>query len=577
MKNADPLLFRFYSFFDFHSTLHSLWKVSLVCSILLVLQGVSVNLFAQKPLKREFRGVWIASVANIDWPSRPNLSAEQQRDEFRRILNHHQKNGINAVIVQVRPAADAFYRSSLEPWSEWLTGAKGKIPDPEYDPLTFMVEEAHERCMEFHAWLNPYRAIFDAKKFYADSANIELDSLLMLTQELALADSLDNTPSLSRKQYLDLAQLLGLDSTLMIYKHPDWFLQYGNRIYFDPGIPEVQQHINDVVADIVRRYDIDAVHMDDYFYPYRIAGIEFPDTVSFSKFGSFYSTDQKDDWRRENVNSIVRSLHETIKSVKPYVKFGISPFGVWRNASVDPSGSQTRAGQTNYDDLFADVLKWQKEKWIDYIIPQIYWYRGFELAEYETLARWWNENHYGIDVYVGHGYHRVSEDSKVEEWRNPEEIPAQIEINRALPNIKGSCYFSSRALIRNPINVTNKLEDDIYRYPAFVPVIDRVMNANNDTPAITAARNTAIGIKLELQPTRDSKYYVIYRFKGKRIGDMTDPSNILKVQSENKPFFEDKTVRKWRRYTYAISLMDRSFNESKLSEPIVIRWKKPKN
>ena len=293
--------------------------------------------FAQKPIKREFRGVWIASVANIDWPSRPHLSSEKQREEFRTILNHHQDNGINAVIVQVRPSADAFYRSELEPWSEWLTGEKGKIPDPEYDPLIFIVEEAHERAMEFHAWLNPYRAIFDAEKFYEDTTHIHLDTLNNLIQNLVNDDSLNTSRRLSKKEHTNLLQLLGLDTTLLIYKHPDWFLQYGTKIYFDPGIPEVQNHIAEVVEDIVARYDIDAIHMDDYFYPYRIAGIEFPDSLSFRNYGSTYSMELKDYWRRDNVNTIVKKLSETIKSVKPYVKFGISPFGVWRNASVDPA------------------------------------------------------------------------------------------------------------------------------------------------------------------------------------------------------------------------------------------------
>ncbi|MCK5280521.1 MAG: family 10 glycosylhydrolase, partial [Cyclobacteriaceae bacterium] len=221
-----------------------------------------------------------------------------------------------------------------------------------------MVEEAHERSMEFHAWLNPYRAIFDAEKFYEDTTHIHLDTLKSLILDLSSSDSLNTSGRLAESDYTDLLRLLGVDTTLLIYKHPEWFLQYGNKIYFDPGIPEVQIHIANVVKDIVTRYDVDAIHMDDYFYPYKIAGVEFPDSLTFRKYGSTYADDLKDFWRRENVNAIVKILNETIKSVKPYVKFGISPFGVWRNASVDPAGSATKAGQTNYDDLYADVLKW---------------------------------------------------------------------------------------------------------------------------------------------------------------------------------------------------------------------------
>jgi uncharacterized lipoprotein YddW (UPF0748 family) len=213
------------------------FRIDLLFLIVAILQSHQV--LSQNVPKREFRGVWIASVANIDWPSRPDLTTEAQRDEFRSILNHHQKNGINALIVQIRPAADALYRSSLEPWSEWLTGEKAKLPDPEYDPLTFMVEETHERAMEFHAWLNPYRAIFDAEKFYENSAHIHLDTLKTHIKQLIEADSSNTSDVLSKEDYRDLASLLELDTSLLIYKHPDWFLQYGNKIYFDPGIPAV--------------------------------------------------------------------------------------------------------------------------------------------------------------------------------------------------------------------------------------------------------------------------------------------------------------------------------------------------
>ena len=532
--------------------------------------------FAQKALKREFRGVWIASVANIDWPSRPALSPEKQREEFRKILNHHEKSGINAVIVQVRPSADAFYRSDLEPWSEWLTGEKGKFPDPEYDPLTFMVEEAHERSMEFHAWLNPYRAIFDAEKFYEDSTHIHLDTLNNLIKNLVCEDSLNTSGQLSKKEYNNLLQLLDVDSTLLIYKHPDWFLQYGNKIYFDPGFPEVQDHIARVVEDIVTRYDVDAIHMDDYFYPYRIAGIEFPDSLSFRKYGSTYSHELKEYWRRENVNSIVKQLNETIKSIKPFVKFGISPFGVWRNASADPAGSATKAGQTNYDDLYADVLKWQKEKWIDYIIPQIYWYRGFNLADYEILARWWNENHYGVQVYIGQGLYRVNADSKTEAWRNPMEIPEQIELNRSLPNIQGSCFFSSKSMINNPIGVTDILRDKYYQYPAIVPEMSWLNLPKPAEPEIMQIKNTWAGIRLEWENKRDAEYYVVYRFKGKKKGDTEDASTILSIQRKTTTFFEDENVKRFRKYTYAISALDRSFTESALSMPITMKWKKIK-
>ncbi len=551
----------------------NVYRIFFVCGIFIFFNNFA---FSQKPLKREFRGVWIASVANIDWPSKSTLSPEKQREEFRAILNHHQKNRINAVVVQVRPSADAFYRSELEPWSEWLTGAKGKDPNPEYDPLTFMVEEAHERGMEFHAWLNPYRAIFDAKKFYEDTTHIHLDSLNNMIENLSARDSLNQSNIGSNKAFDNLLQLLDLDTTLLIYKHPDWFLQYGNKIYFDPGNPEVQGHIASVVEDIVRRYDVDAIHMDDYFYPYKIAGVEFPDSLSFRKYGSTYSHELKDYWRRENVNTIVKKLHETIHSVKPYVKFGISPFGVWRNASVDPAGSATKAGQTNYDDLYADVLKWQKEKWIDYVIPQIYWYRGFKLADYEILAKWWNENHYGVQVYIGLGMYRVDGDSKTEAWRNPMEIPEQIELNRSLPNIQGACFFSSKSMINNPLGVSDILREKYYQYSALVPEMNWLTAPKPSKPEILSTKNTRSGIMIEWKNTNGGDYIVVYRFRGKDAGDFEDPTNIIAMQRKTTSFYEDTNAKRFRRYTYAITTLNRLYNESAISDPLTLKWKKVK-
>ncbi|MCK5371342.1 MAG: family 10 glycosylhydrolase, partial [Cyclobacteriaceae bacterium] len=279
-------------------------------------------------------------------------------------------------------------------------------------------------------------------------------------------------------------------------------------------------------------------------------------------------------WRRENVNTIVEMLNETIKSEKSYVKFGISPFGVWRNASVDPAGSATKAGQTNYDDLYADVLKWQKEKWIDYVIPQIYWYRGFNLADYEILANWWNENQHGVQVYIGLGLYRVAGDSKTEAWRNPMEIPKQIDLNRSLPNIQGSCFFSSKSMINNPLGVSDIIRDSYYRFPALIPEMHWLKSPKPPKLEIKGIKNTRSGFLLEWNSNKGAEYYVVYRFKGKRIGDVDEPSNIISIQRNTAPFFEDKSVRRFRRYTYSISALDRLYNESELSNGITSKWKK---
>ena len=275
----------------------------------------------------EFRGVWVATVENIDWPSKRGLSNEDQKREFIALLDLHQKNGMNAIIMQVRPSGDAIYPSTLEPWSEYLMGKQGLPPSPFYDPLEFMVQETHKRGMEFHAWINPYRAVFNIKKSSIAPSHI---------------------------------------SRL----HPEWFLTYGDKKYFNPGLPQVWQHTNRIVRDLVTRYDIDAIHMDDYFYPYRIAGKEFPDEKTYQQNKRGLS---KEDWRRSNCDTIVKQLYATIHQIKPAVQFGISPFGIWRNKSQDPRGSETKGGQTNYDDLYADILLWLEKGWVDYIAPQIYW------------------------------------------------------------------------------------------------------------------------------------------------------------------------------------------------------------
>ena len=383
---------------------------------------VSLQLFAQPAA--EFRGVWIATVDNIDWPSRADYdNPARQRADYIRILDMHKKNGMNAVIVQVRPSADAFYPSSLEPWSQWLTGTQGKAPVPFYDPLQFMIDEAHKRGMEFHAWLNPYRANFNVK-----------------------------TASISPNHISKL--------------HPEWFVTYGDKRYFEPSNKQGQAFVVKVVQDIVSRYDVDAIHMDDYFYPYRIAGKEFPDATAYLRSGSKLS---KDDWRRSNVDSIIKKLFVAIKQIKPKVKFGISPFSVWRNSDRDPRGSATKAGQTNYDDLYADILLWLKNGWIDYVAPQLYLEIGHDKIDYKTMLDWWAKNSYGRHVYIGHGVYRVNE--RAAAWKNPNELPNQIKLLRKKENIHGSIYFSSKTFDKNPNGWNDSLRNNYYRTPATIPAM----------------------------------------------------------------------------------------------------------
>ena len=390
---------------------------------------LAISLFAQpKSSSRhepnfEFRGVWIASVDNIDWPLRGQYDVAAQKAEFIRQLDMHKANGMNAVIVQVRPAADAFYPSPYEPWSQWLTGTQGKPPSPYYDPLQFMIEESHKRGMEFHAWANPYRADF---KIGASS----------------------------------------IAPTHITKVHPEWFLTYGDKKYFDPTNLKVQEFVVNVIKDIVTRYDIDALHMDDYFYPYRIAGKEFPDEDSYRRSGSPLT---KDDWRRANVDSIIKKLNVAIKQAKPWVQFGISPFSVWRNKDKDPRGSDSQAGQTNYDDLYADILLWLKESWIDYVAPQLYLEIGHEKIDYTKLLEWWSKNSYGKHLYIGHGIYRAGTNAA---WKNPNELPNQIKLLRQYPNVHGSIYFSSKSFNNNPNGWSDSLRNNYYSTPAQIPPMD---------------------------------------------------------------------------------------------------------
>jgi uncharacterized lipoprotein YddW (UPF0748 family) len=371
--------------------------------------------------RTEFRGVWIATVDNIDWPSKGNFNADSQKTEFIRILDMHQRNGMNAVIVQVRPATDAFYPSPYEPWSEWLTGKQGLPPSPYYDPLAFMITETHKRGMEFHAWINPYRAIF----------NIGRSSIA---------------------------------PTHITNLRPDWFLTYGDRRYFDPGNKEVQQYVTNIVKDIVSRYPVDAIHFDDYFYPYRIPGKEFPDNASYLKYGNGLS---KDDWRRSNVDSIILMLSTAIKTENSKCQFGVSPFGVWRNEDKDPiNGSKTVGASTNYDDLYADILLWLRNGWIDYVAPQLYWEIGHKIAPYEVLIDWWSKHTYGRNCYIGLGIYRANSNAA---WKDKTQITRQIELLRNTPNIQGMIFFSSKTFEKNPNGWSDTLRLNYFAEPAKTP------------------------------------------------------------------------------------------------------------
>jgi uncharacterized lipoprotein YddW (UPF0748 family) len=378
---------------------------------------------AAQQAKPEFRGVWIATVSNIDWPSKGNFNSDSQRVEFIRLLDMHQRNGMNAVIVQVRPCTDAFYPSQYEPWSEWLTGVQGQPPSPYYDPLEFMITETHKRNMVFHAWMNPYRAEFNV-----------------------------NTASVSS---LHITRL-----------HPEWFVTYGDKRYFDPGNKEAQAYVAEVVKDVVSRYDVDAIHFDDYFYPYKIPGLIFPDTATYRQYGSGMKLD---DWRRSNTDSIIAKISRGIKEINNNCAFGISPFGVWRNIDRDPRGSRTVGALSNYDDLYADILKWLKNNWIDYVAPQLYWEIGHRTAPYEVLLDWWSKNTYGKHCYIGLGIYKAGSNAA---WQDKTQLPRQIEALRSKPNIQGMIFYSSKIFETNPNGWSDVLRLNYFKEPAEVPMME---------------------------------------------------------------------------------------------------------
>jgi uncharacterized lipoprotein YddW (UPF0748 family) len=435
--------------------------------------------------KYEFRAAWVATVDNIDWPSRGNYNTECQKKEFIDLLDMHKRNGMNAVIVQVRPATDAFYPSQYEPWSQWLTGKQGRPPSPYYDPLKFMIEETHKRGMEFHAWCNPYRAEF----------NIGNSSIA---------------------------------PTHITRVHPEWFLKYGDKRYFDPGNKEGQEFVVKVIRDIVNRYNIDGMHFDDYFYPYRIAGKAFPDTHSFQLYGNGMA---RDDWRRSNTDSIIAKLARAIKEEKKHCRFGISPFGVWRNEDKDPEGSATRAGVTNYDDLYADILLWLKNGWIDYVAPQLYWEFGHKAAPYEVLLDWWSRHTYGKHCYIGLGIYRAGSNMV---WKDSTLIPRQLTALRNTPNIHGAIYFSSKTFTRNPNGWSDSLQNNYYKYPALVPPMEWIDNPVPKAPELKVSSSPASNsLEVEIIDCNASvrtKSFVVYGFGGTdRLHDKLNPDNILQI------------------------------------------------
>jgi len=379
--------------------------------------------FAADPIPepmREFRAVWVATVANIDWPSKRGLAVPEQKKELIRILDQCKNVGLNAVIFQVRPMCDAMYESRLEPWSIYLTGVPGKAPEGGFDPLAFVVQESHKRALELHAWFNPYRAWH---------------------------------PSAEGKPTADHIAL----------RREDLAKTYGKHVWLDPGEPEVLKHSMDVVIDVVTRYDIDGIHVDDYFYPYpekdvADRSIRFPDGESYSKYRVDGGKLGRDDWRRQNVDTFVREMYEKTKATKSWVKVGISPFGIWRPGN--PPGIK---GFDQYALLYADAKLWFEKGWLDYMTPQLYWPIRQEAQSYPVLLGWWAEqNKMKRHLWPGDSIGRVSEKLPASEWSE------QIDICRKRGDATGNVHFSMKPLLNNKLGIADELKK-AYSRPALVP------------------------------------------------------------------------------------------------------------
>ncbi|MEA4919032.1 MAG: family 10 glycosylhydrolase [Proteiniphilum sp.] len=463
--------------------------------------------------KREFRGAWIQTVGQSRYSQ---MNSAAMKHYIADMIRKFDEAGINAVIFQVRPEADAFYRSNLEPWSRFLTGVQGKAPDdPSFDPLAFIVEECHKRGMELHAWLNPYRV----------KTNI--------------------TNSLAPDH--------------LYWKHPERFVQYGTQLFFDPGLPENRGFICEVVRDIITRYDVDAIHMDDYFYPYPIAGSSFPDDNSFNMYAvsQGFSPSQRNDWRRNNVNLLIQQIKLTIAGTKPWVRFGISPFGIYRNKRSDPNGSDTN-GLQNYDDLYADIKLWVEKGWIDYNLPQLYWEIGHSAADYTTLLHWWNANNFGQHLYIGQDLKRSIDKNELNE---------KIRQSREMSFVHGNCYWYGYQILDNFAGVADALRTDIHRSKTLIPAYTHLYEGR---PAAVKKLTDVYTEDMHFLTWNHQKdpsnpeaaqRFVVYRFRRGEKVNINRAENIVKITPDN--FFVLPYEGGESRYIYVVTALDAFHNESK--------------
>jgi uncharacterized lipoprotein YddW (UPF0748 family) len=473
---------------------------------------------------RELRGMWLTTVANIDFPSRRGLSEAQVKAEYLGWLDLAVAQRHNAIFVHVRPSGDAFWPSAYAPWSEWLTG-KRDGQSPGWDPMAYMVTEAHARNLEFHAWFNPYRG----------------------SQPGPVGPG------------ADFAKLAPNHPLLA---HRDWAISYPKgrtaRLYFDPGIPEARKFVEDSMLEAVQKYDVDGVHFDDFFYPYPQAGEDFPDDASFARYGQGKARAQ---WRRDNVDTLVREMDERIKQLKPWVKFGISPFGIWRNYSTDPDGSQSRGLQA-FDAIYADTRKWVQQGWLDYIVPQLYWTIGFDKADYAKLLPWWTALVKGTDVqlYIGMADYRVGEKG---DWSDPAMLDRELALNDQYGAL-GQVHFSAKQIRADRLGAVTRYRDRHYAAPALLPQMRQLPAALPAAPQLTGAERGGDGV-LRLTAAAGAgapaASWALYRVDGAAAPLVATGRGGSQVADPAPPAGPA---------TYCLSGLDRSGNEGPLSDPLTL-------
>ena len=483
--------------------------------IILVLLALLLTV-ATEAQKREMRGAWIQCVNG----QFQGLGKEKMQQTLTYQLDELQKDGVNTIIFQVRPECDALYESKLEPWSRFLTGKQGQAPSPYWDPLQWMIEQCHKRGMELHAWINPYRA------------------KTKTTKQLA--------------------------SNHIAVRKPMNCFSYDDLFILNPGIAENRDFICEVAKDIVSRYDVDGIHMDDYFYPYPVKGETIPDEEQFRLFNN--GIKDINDWRRYNVNLFIEQFYKTVHETKPWVKVGISPFGIYRNKKSSPIGSETN-GTQNYDDLYADILLWVNNGWLDYNVPQIYWEIGNKAADYETLINWWSRHASGRPLVIGEDVERTVKYPDPQN-ANSHQLPAKMRLHRQLPAVKGTVLWYAKAAVDNVGNYGTALRNNYWRYPALQPSMPFISDKAPKKVTKVKPIWTSDGYVLFWTAPKGKNWqdeavkYVVYRFAAGEKVDINDPSKIVAITATTYyklPYIDGK-----QKYTYVVSALNRLQNESKV-------------